>query len=226
MKKLILIGLSSVFIIVAIKAQSNESIMGQLNFNTGAYVFTDLAINQTLKQNKIPVVNSVNVFTSWNVAIEYNNFYVMPELGLGFSSSKEDQKSTVLNSLVGSVSIGYILSSYEICKLKVGGILSYMPSKLSMYDNNVSVDLNDLNFNNQTGKLELNVSPLMIGMYLGTELFQNTSFPFGFDLTYQLNLIDSRWTNNYGETNNPINEKTSIISARIFIPITKWNPNR
>lgn len=198
-----------------------QQISGQMDYNIGMQIHQNWHINSYLEQQDLPKINPNTIYTGVGIDLNYQDIFFLSELGIGISEKKHNDISNGIYNIWGTVSLGYNVIQSSRQKFKVGGVFSFYPTRLNIYDHRSSMDINNISLNN-SGKTEININPISVGIMLRYEFFSNSSFPLGLAFSYNQNLNKAQWNNTNGNTQNTIQEDIGFYTLKLFIPLKKW----
>lgn len=213
----LLIGCS----VVAFAQQQKEPLHGQLGLNGGFCFNPNWSINSSLKQSNIPTINPLSYYFGINSDFSYKSLFFFTEIGVARSENKQNNISNKYRSVMSSFSVGYRVINRPDYNLKIGGSIINSPTTLNIYNNNSSVDLSNIGISN-SGRTELTLNPISVGVITRLELFSKSSLPVGLVFSYSQNVANNVWRNPNGSIQNSVRETGSLFSIKVVFTMKTW----
>ena len=129
------------------------------------------------------------------------------ELSSAFSIHKEGTNKTRLASSTGRLSFGYNLVNKPKFLLASGLNIAFTGTQLDVFNQNATVDLNNLNPNANSGHVQLINGMLFVGPSISAYLFKNTKYKVRARASYEFAVTNGKWSSEFLNVANTVKEQ-------------------
>ena len=184
---------------------ASKKVCTNLYVGIGAQVHDDLNINKNLRLKNLPEVQ--NVISEFVVGMNIfgEKFSGAGEFGLMYSNPEKDGKENKYYGFNSRLKFHYNLINKEKIAFTSGINVASTSSSLDVYSSSNTIDLNDLEPNNNSGHLNLKNQMYYAGPSLSVYLFRK-SFPIQINAAYEIGFTRGRWKSDFGSVLNTVNE--------------------
>lgn len=182
-----------------IKFRTYAGFAGNMNDN--------LNLNTNLKNSNL--VQLGDAIPEFNFGLNYYWKQYSGDVEFGFLYATPDNKNNTAMKYRGfntRVRLHYNLIDREKIAFTTGLSVSYLGSEYDIFSTNNTIDLNDLNPDNNSGHVSFTNEMLYIGPSASLYLFKKSNLQVRLNVGYELALTRGRYKSEFGSILNNINE--------------------
>jgi hypothetical protein len=212
MKKvfLLLIVLTTTVLFAQEKASDSTKTPKNYKFKTyvgfNGTINDDLNLNKKLKNSNLPEMNSFVPEFSFGLNYFGKNYSGDFEFGFMFSKPEEGNNEMKYRGFNSRLRVHYNLIDKEKFAFTSGLSLAFVGNEYDIYSKDNTIDLNNLQPNNNAGHVNFTNQMFYIGPSASVYLFKKTSMQLRINVGYELAITRGRYRSEYGSILNNINE--------------------
>lgn len=177
---------------------------GYIGFN--ANINDNLNLNKKLSNANLPELDSFVPELTFGLNVFGKEYSGDVEFGFLFAKPEEGNNEMKYRGFNTRVRVHYNVVNQEKFALTTGLSLAYMGSQYDIYSKNNTIDLNDLEPNNNSGHVNFNNQMLYFGPSVSMYLFKKSSFEVKVNAGYEFALTRGRYDSEFGSVLNNIGE--------------------
>lgn len=200
-------------------AKEKDTATVRFFLNAGGSVWSHFSINQKFENGHGNLVNTFAPEIGFGFLADYKRFQYYLEIDATFNQNKKGNIPYQFGYASVDLGARYAVARFSHQAVYLGLEASLLPMTLDLLPRNSTVDLNNISPITQSGEVNLYATPLLFGPALASgDLFPKSSFNMNVAVSYQINLIQSKWRSKYADVLNSPKENGSRFKVSILFP--------
>ena len=177
---------------------------GYFGFNGN--INDNLNLNKKLRNANLPELDSFVPELTFGLNVFDQKYSGDIEFGILFAKPEEGNNEMKYQGFNTRMRVHYNVVNQENFAFTTGLSLAYMGSQYDIYSKNNTIDLNDLEPNNNSGHVSFTNQMLYLGPSVSMYLFKKSSFQVKVNAGYEFAITRGRYDSEFGSVLNNIGE--------------------